>query len=222
MATIDIIKESILQGKGGFNLGFPDENGISKTAINDSMVLYIVASPQGPTAENDLDCIFVYAPLLSLRGLPDCAYKKLFFEIGKYGLPSNMAPGMRFGFEESSEILWICQRMVGNVLTVHNVAEGLHRFINEALRLQPLLIDFVEKLSAEFAHVKAEAASRGTSYAESYQQSHASPQHQSYQEPYQGSYANNVGANNGTYTATVNDAEITSLQLMQMGYALRV
>lgn len=232
MATIDVIKECILQGKTGFSLGFPDENGISKTALNDSMVLYIVASPQGPTAENELDCIFAYAPLLSLRGLPDGAYKKLFFEVGKYGLPSNMSPGMRFGFEESSEILWICQRVVGSVLTVHSVSDGLQRFVNEALRLQPLLINFVEKLSTEFAHsTRAEAVtSHNEVYADTYEQSYASPQQQTYQEsyqnpyqaPYQENYANNVGAGNGTFNATVDDAEITSLQLMQMGFALRV
>ncbi|MFI3272866.1 MAG: type III secretion system chaperone [Pseudomonadota bacterium] len=217
MATIEYIR-AVAQGRDlGFSIALPDENGISKTAINDSIILYIVASPDGPNPTNELDCAFLYAPLLSVHGLPDAAYKKLFIEVGKYGLPFAMSPGMRLGFEENSELLWVCQRVVGSVMSIPAVTAGLQRFVQETLRIQPLLTATVAQLAKEFAHghtASQAAPARATSYA----------QEQQYAESYETSQesANNVGSTYGTYTATVNDSEITSLQLMSMGYALRI
>lgn len=230
MKMLDYITE-VAQGQFmSFAIGMPDANGISKTAINDSMMLYIVASPEGANPTNELDCIFLYTPLISVRGLPDAAYKKLFMEVGKYGLPSAMAPGMRLGYEENSELLWVCQRAIGTVATTPLVAEVTERFVQEALRLQPLLQNFITTLSEEYinAPVTAKTTVTEESYTDSSAHSSSNYDSQQYAEPaanyaQETSYsANNVGNSYGTYTATVNDSEITSLQLMSMGYALRV
>ncbi len=227
MAIIDYVKEAVQGQMFRFPVGMPDANGISKTVINDSMILYIVASPEGANLNNKQDCIFLYAPLLSIRGLPDAAYKKLFMEVGRYGLPAEMSSGMRIGYEESSELLWVCQRAIGYVATTRLVADVVERFIQEALRLQPLLVNFVSKLSAEYAGMPQHAtaapmpsASNDTDKSASTTQNDNTSVN-SYETPQQAN-ANYVGTTNGTYSATVNESEITSLKLMSMGYALRV
>lgn len=147
MAAIHLLHALVQNGGAGFPLAEPDDRGLSRTALANDTVLYVLASPQPEESAADrLDSLFMYAPLVSLRGLAEVAFKPLFYRVGALNLPAGMAPGVKLGVESSSELIWIGRRMAGGSLTSELLAEAVRHFVAEALHWKPYLIDLVTAL----------------------------------------------------------------------------
>ena len=124
-------------GKHSPPLPPPDAEGLSRLALNQQLLLHVLANPNALPPEQD--DIFVYAALAGISGSAAEVREAVFWQLGAWNLPGGSPAGIRLGVERRSGLVWQSLRLGLDLLDESRFFSALQRFIATALTRQAAL-----------------------------------------------------------------------------------
>ncbi len=116
-----------LQDLHSYQLPPLDERGLSRTVINDTIILHILAAPSpGPLSA---DSLFFYVPLASTAGIGEANLEKVLYFVGEKNMMGALPTGFRLALNQETGFFWL----VGQFFTEHMDAKDFETCVKQCL-----------------------------------------------------------------------------------------